>query len=287
MAKLNSLYPVIGFSTNVFDNPAEVEGIVDKILLDFDAIEIEIEDDALERIAQASDKEYELLCDTLKKKLLGLNHVSVHAPYLKKDTNLAAEDEGERALAIQKHELAIRFCHDINARFLTFHPGFNKPNKEVAMRQLLKSLDELVPYADKYNVALCLENMGNDRPKYLVFNAEEHIELHRDKGIYVTLDLVHLATWGLSYEELMDRIKVYTPITRVVHFNDMPENKHRHVPLGEGVLPMKAMLAQMKKCGYEGAAIVDEFSRPTSAEKYIEMTKTFVKELKSESGYVS
>lgn len=283
----NHRYPCIGFSTNVFDNPAEIEEIVQKILLDFNAIEIELEDEALERISAADEQTYINICEQLKIQLKQVEFLSVHAPYLKKDTNLASDNPEMRNLAIAKHKLAIKFCADIGGRYLTFHPGFNTPDKATATMWLLESLKVLIPYAKEYQVELCMENMGNERPKYLVFDAQEHLELHHKTGIFVTLDLVHLCTWGFTWEELKSQISIYAPITRVIHFNDMPQNKHRHIPLGQGVLPIKALLAYTKECGYQGAAIVDEFSRPIAPQEYLQMTSQFVQDILREDNYAN
>ncbi len=271
--------PRIGFSTNVFDNPADIAATAETILGHFADIEIELEDDAESVVYEANREEYRQLTARLRKVLSGAHRqISVHAPYLARSTDLAATDRGVRLGAVKLLRRAIWFCADIGGDRVTYHPGFIDRNddKAVLVDNLKRSIEHLQHEAELLGVHLCLENMGNGRPKYLVFSPEEHVELHRQTGTWVTLDLVHLATWCTTVEEMERQMALYAPITANVHVNDMPDGKHRHVPLGQGVLPIAHMLQTMHACGYRGAAIVDEFAKPIPTHDYLHFTQQFM-----------
>jgi sugar phosphate isomerase/epimerase len=276
---MNRFVPRIGFSTNVFDNPADIVATTREILDHFTDIEVELEDEAKSAVFDSSQAEYEDLVGRLRSLLTAANRqISVHAPYLSRTTDLASCDDNMRREAIRQATQSIRFCADIGGDRLTYHPGFiGKNDHKAALTENLKrSIEELQHNADARAVRLCLENMGSGRPKYLVYSPEEHLDLHRQTGTWMTLDLVHLATWCTSVEEMDEQMALYAPITANIHINDMPAGKHRHIPLGRGVLPISHMLCKMHELGYRGAAIIDEFARPAPAGDYLHCTKQFV-----------
>jgi sugar phosphate isomerase/epimerase len=271
--------PRFGFSTNVFDNPADIVTTVRVILEHFADIEIELEDQAKDVVLNASATEYRSLTSRLASLLsTGNRQVSVHAPYLSRSTDLASNDESVRSEAVNQTARAIRFCADIGGDRITYHPGFIRPgaDKSELTDNLKRSIEQLQEVAGSAGVRLCLENMGAGRPKYLIYNPEEHLGLHRETGTWVTLDLVHLATWCATQEEMDEQMTIYAPITANIHVNDMPAGKHRHVPLGDGVLPVARMLRRLSELGYDGAAIIDEFARPTTPDRYLHCTRQFV-----------
>jgi sugar phosphate isomerase/epimerase len=271
--------PRLGFSTNVFDNPGDIVTTVREIIDHFADIEIELEDDAESVVLGATAAEYRSLTGQLASLLSsGNRQVSVHAQYLSHSTDLASNDESIRSEAVNQVTRAIRFCADIGGDRVTYHPGFLRQggDKSTLTDNLKRSIAQLQLAAGSAGVRLCLENMGAGRPKYLVYSPEEHRDLHRETGTWVTLDLVHLATWCATQEEMEEQMAIYAPITANIHVNDMPAGKHRHVPLGEGVLPVARMLRRMEELGYKGAAIIDEFARPTPPDHYLYCTKQFL-----------
>jgi sugar phosphate isomerase/epimerase len=274
--------PRIGFSTNVFDNPADIVATTQAILQDFPDVEIEIEDEAKDFVRGATPQEYEQTTARLRELLQGAERqISVHAPYLSQSTNLASADALVRADAVAQIRQAIVFCADIGGDRVTYHPGFNDAafTKAALTDNLKRSIEELQKDATKRGVMLCLENMGQGRPKYLVYSGEEHLELHRQTGTWVTLDLVHLASWGHGPDDLAREMATYAPISRNIHFNDMPQQQHRHVPPGDGVLPLSDMLKAMWSYGYRDAAIIDEFARPIPAARYVARGRELVAQI--------
>ncbi len=261
--------PRIGLSTKIFDNPEDI-AVIAKIILDhFTDIEIELEDDAKSAVYESSNEEYRKLVARLRKTLPGGNRqISVHAPYLSRSTDLAASDKSVRIGAINQVRRAIWFCADIGSDRVTYHPGFidQGDDKTVLTDNLKRSIDRLQQEAELLGIRLCLENMGNGRPKYLVYSPEEHADLHEQTGTWMTLDLVHLASWCVTPEEVDRQMAIYAPITANIHINDILDD--RHLPLSRGALPIAQMLQRLHEYGYCGAAIIDEFAKPIPAHDY-------------------
>lgn len=276
--------PRIGFSTNVFDNPADIVGTTQSILQDFADVEIEIEDEAKEFLFDASAKDYDQTVSRLRSLLQGEDRqISVHAPYLAQSTDLASPDPQVRAQAVAQMRRSIHFCADIGGDRITYHPGLNDAShtKAALTDNLKRSIEAMQKDATERGVLLCLENMGQGRPKFLVYSAQEHLALHRETGTWVTLDLVHLASWSQASEDIEREMAIYAPISRNIHFNDMPERQHRHVPPGDGVLPLPGMLQAMWSLGYRDAAIIDEFARPIPATRYVDRARDLVAQIEA------
>src|SRR3954469_6721151 len=95
--------PRIGFSTNVYDNPADIVETTKTILQDFSDIELELEDEAKTFIFDASVQVYDETIAQLKNVLSATKgQISVHAPYLDRSTDLASTDAQIRAAAIDQ-----------------------------------------------------------------------------------------------------------------------------------------------------------------------------------------
>lgn len=93
----------------------------------------------------------------------GLEFCDAHAPFgLWKD--LAMPLEKFHDIVIMRHKMAIRLCAEFGVTSLTFHTGnttrtaFGDVKLDDYYEVLLRSLNELLPDAEKYGVVLALEN---------------------------------------------------------------------------------------------------------------------------------
>ena len=93
----------------------------------------------------------------------GLTFMDGHAPWgTWKDPGMPLEEYHDQV--ILRHKMAIRFCRDLNVTSLAFHTGntfnsiFGKFTLEDYYAMLIRSMEELLPDAEKFGVVLCLEN---------------------------------------------------------------------------------------------------------------------------------
>lgn len=276
------MYPEIGFSTNVLDNPSDVVGAVTQLSENFTAIEFELGEKAEQAVYDASAQQYQQIVKGIRAVCQAKQiSLSVHAPYL--DHNLASTDSGERSRAIVRLQRAIEIASDLNSEKVTFHPGYNQGRRpEETLPLLIDSLEKVVPFARSKNIQLCLENMGSDRPDYIVYSAEQQVELCVRTGIRVALDVIHLAS--VSAPEHFDAdLTLIAPFVANVHIADMVLPKHVHLPLGEGNLELAPILATLFRAGYHGAAIVEEFGGPYPTSLFIERAAQYRAQLAMEA----
>ena len=87
----------------------------------------------------------------------GLCFMDSHAPW-GKGKELGTSEEDLHKQAVARHKMFIRFCHELDITSMTVHPG-GGPDPEAAFAALLRSLEELLPEAERAGVTLCLENV--------------------------------------------------------------------------------------------------------------------------------
>jgi sugar phosphate isomerase/epimerase len=274
-------YTNIGVSTNLFNNPRDVVGLVRRLGLDFPVVEVEIEN-GVRKLLNESPSIYEATVEELNEIRVqqGL-YLSVHAPYIGADCDLSAEDEEVRQSSCNLLRKAIQFCADIGGERLTYHPGYiSNLSVERMIENLTRSLLELVPEAGDKGVKLCLENTGADRPTYLVFSPEQHALLSEKTGTRLTVDLIHHASLHsneqgeISYQ-FFDELMVMMPHIENIHIADMNIPKHVHLPIGQGNLPVTQLLDFLSHQNYQGNAIIEEIGGGFSSEEFLKSAVKF------------
>jgi sugar phosphate isomerase/epimerase/nitrite reductase/ring-hydroxylating ferredoxin subunit len=274
----------IGFSTNVLFHPSndviakadlvEAFGVLSGL---FEAVEIELSEDIQKDVLDCPPERYQAIV-TAVRHLAGRNgnRLSVHAPWYGEATNLAAPRVEERERSIALLSRAIDFAADVSAGFVTCHPGYHEGQEASRYNAHLRSaLATAAAYARSRGVQLCLENMGADRPSYIVHSVEEMKEICAATGIRVTLDIIHLRSHYGSREAFFEALCEVAPLVANVHIADMQDARHAHVPIGDGNLPLEESLDVLGKAGYRGAAIIEEFVRTCDFQRFLDKAVIF------------
>jgi sugar phosphate isomerase/epimerase len=158
----------------------------------------------------------------------------IHANLI--DTNIASTNEGIRKESIKQFKDAIILAKEISCKIVTFHPGKfrNSLLVQEAYYTLDKSLQELLDFAEKNDVTLCLENMEPRDKTLCVTLTQTQKVLDRHPKLMLTLDLAHVAMVVNSEEEL---IEYYNSLkSRIAHFHISgikPRRSHVEVSLKE------------------------------------------------------
>lgn len=94
----------------------------------------------------------------------GLTFNDAHAPFgVWDDLDLPIEEL--RPLMLNRHKLSLQICDLLDVRTCTIHIGngdlaFGELNKvDILWECVRRSLEELLPVAEKYNVVICIENI--------------------------------------------------------------------------------------------------------------------------------
>lgn len=270
----------IGFSNNIFNNPRDIVGCIKKISSQFKTIEIELAEEAQEVILESSDEDYHNLTNNLLalKKEQKLTYW-VHAAWFGPNTDLLNPNLELRKQSIDLLEKSISFATDLESGIVTFHPGnSNGRSTEELVTLMIQTIQETVTNAANNNVSLCLEIMGAHRPKYAIFYPDDLIKICEQTGMYICLDIPHLASLFPETETLLLAVRKLAPYTKQVHIADTNLPQHRHIPIGYGNVPIKEILLTLEEEGYNNGAIVEEYNKGYTPEQYWDAALAFRKD---------
>ncbi|MBA3771587.1 MAG: sugar phosphate isomerase/epimerase [Ramlibacter sp.] len=272
----------IGISTNILDDPGNLQESLLKLSEHFKTIEIEFDNEARRYLtmpeASLADE-----CERLMqlKKDRGLNF-SVHAPYIGRDTDISNLDDAKRERAVSLMLTSMEVTARLGAERFTCHPGYltkDPSNNDELYSQLKKSLIPMVKSARAMNIAICLENTGNDRPNYIVLSDKQHNELCGQFGIALTMDIIHFTSFRGIDADYYKRLKPILTCVANVHVADMEVPKHVHLPLGIGTFQFDEAIHYMAEAGYSGNFIVEERGAHYTEQNYIDAAARYRKRL--------
>ncbi len=276
-------FPVISFSTNVYDNPADIFRSIEDLAQYFRAVEFEIGEEAETVFWSLSDEARTELARKIKDfcQQHGLTF-TIHAGWWGRQYNLCSPDPQERASAVACLSAAVNFGRESGATSVTFHPGYkDNYDNETLLNCLIDSINQVMEQRDTRGLALCLENMGGQRPKYPVFSVEEHVKFHQRTGCFITIDVTHLYSLYEYGQELFTAIEILAPITRHLHIADLRDTHHQHLPIAEGNLPLSDVLNRFAQCGYKGVAVVEEFIPLYTTEFYLQKATDYQRRIET------
>lgn len=285
MTYLNDTH--IGVSTNLFHNPKKIVETVSYCSKDFSVIELELEHCARKLLNADSDQIETTVLQLSKLRESKNLDLSLHAPYIGIDCNLAAEDEQVRWISCELLHRVIQLSARFGVKRITYHPGYASSVPTLHLIDNLKrSLDVLVPEATARGIDLCLENTGTHRPSYLLFSPQQYVELSQQTGTYLTLDLIHHASLfskdGRLTLEFFETIVEMLPYVKNVHFADMAIPKHVHLPIGNGNMPVSELLDFLRDYNYQGNMIIEETGGSFSSNQFFAAACNFRNQYRDE-----
>lgn len=134
-------------------------------------------------------------------------------------------------------------------------PGIN-PNKSISF--LKESLQEVINYAEKKDIKLCIEY----EPGLLIERHEELIVLFKeiDSPCFgANLDIGHSFVIG---ENLQDIIESLSTKLYHIHLEDIKDRKHYHLIPGTGDMDFKKILEVLKSIDYNGFVTIELYTYP-------------------------
>lgn len=168
-------------------------------------------------------------------------------------TSVKFHDDENYDSAIEEGKAAIDVCQKMGMRFVRVF-GDKVPSPEVkehVIEQAIKGLGTLCEYAAGKNVEVLLEIHGDFNTLDVVMPLIENLKQYPEFGIL--WDIEHSdKTYKDNWMEFYSAIK---PAVKHVHVKDYIRKEGTDFELclvGEGDIPIKDILAQLKKDGYDG-----------------------------------
>ena len=156
------------------------------------------------------------------------------------DLNITAFNKGMRAQSVVEIKKSIDLASDLDAKYMTFHPGMlTIPGKmlEAHFGMLLESVAELMDYAERKNVVLSMELMEEKEKEFITTpTAMNRFISTLGRDLKTTFDIAHVPLYEnpCRYYEQLSAINS-------IHLSDSTATTY-HVPLGEGCIDFRCIL---------------------------------------------
>jgi 2-keto-myo-inositol isomerase len=174
--------------------------------------------------------------------------------------------EGEDYAKIKSEcEELCRVASEIDCPFVVVVPG-KLPvdaSEDLIVEESVRVLDELADTAEKFNVGLAFEFLGQtDCSVQTLGLADEIVKKVNRPNIGLVLDSFHFYAGGSTFESIdaLNPEKIF-----IFHINDAEDrpkeelnDSHRLLP-GLGILPLREIKAAFDRIGYDGVASVEIF----------------------------
>lgn len=146
---------------------------------------------------------------------------------------IGAADKQKAEEALTLHKKAIDAIMGMGEQVMTVHIGL-VPHIELNYEYIVRNLCQLVEYADKKGVKICLENLRTG----LTSNPETVVELSEKCGALITLDVGHavscerVATGDITVIQI---IEMFRHVLEEVHFYEYETDTH-YAPVDMSIL---------------------------------------------------
>ena len=223
----------------------------------FDAIDYNIADTNT-KLYSLSDEELKIFANEQAKKIseAGLEISQVHGPWRWPPEDITAENRNER---MEKMKKSIFFTHLLGCKYWVIHPLMpfgiedkGTPNAKETYEINKKFMGDLLDFAKKNDVVICLENMP--MPKFSIGSPEEilaFVKEMNDENFKICFDTGHaeICSNGRKIGELVEllgkEIKVFH-----IHDNNGVHDSHQ-APLF-GIIDWESFSKSLKSIGFDG-----------------------------------
>jgi sugar phosphate isomerase/epimerase len=192
-----------------------------------------------------------------KARSLGISAIQMHAPVF----DLTTFDERRRSLAVEKSQVCLGICSDLEVPRMVVHPGVGDLEMgsysgfvaKVRERNI-KSLKALAATASDLGVKIVLENRGQN---VYGSRAEDLLEMARasdPESVMTCLDTGHASRNDLSCAEMAN---VLGKSLQATHLHDNDGTGDQHLPPLCGRVDWVGFLGALRKIGYPHPPILE------------------------------
>jgi sugar phosphate isomerase/epimerase len=175
---------------------------------------------------------------------------------------LADLTPGLRQASLEETIGALETAADLGARKVVLHPGYmsglggHVPDLVKALA--MESLAAIYERSQSLGLTVCVENLF---PRFSPFAAPEAFEpiFEAFPGLRLILDLAHAYIGQRSSARCLDFLARFGERLAHLHVSDNQGRHDDHLPLGSGSLPLKPIVRELKKTGYDDTCTLEIF----------------------------
>jgi sugar phosphate isomerase/epimerase len=195
-----------------------------------------------------------------------------HTPYW---IDLCSDYEHVRHAWVLEAKREIRIARMIEIDLLNFHANLNGmfygEKRKVLLDNMIKSLREIVSYAQKYQIRVMLENVPRSNG---IHNIDEFKYIIDNVGsLFVHLDIPHAFTSG-GMKSVIDYLSTFKDKIVHVHWHDNHGTGDEHLPVGSGLIDHQKALKALKDINYDRTITLEVFTNSNDARSSAKKLKT-------------
>jgi sugar phosphate isomerase/epimerase len=160
----------------------------------------------------------------------------------------------------------IRTVKKVGIDLINFHSNLNGmfygEKRKILLDNMVKSLREIVRYAEKCKVHIMLENVPYSNGihdiiefKYIIDNVP---------SLFVHLDIPHAFT-SSGMKSVLDYINTFRDKIIHIHWHDNHGRKDEHLPIGEGLIDHEKTVGALKNIEYDRTITLEVFTNSNDA----------------------
>ncbi|MCS7192220.1 MAG: sugar phosphate isomerase/epimerase [Armatimonadetes bacterium] len=187
--------------------------------------------------------------------------------------------------AIEECKGLMELAAKLGCKRVVASPSMRFEPAPLDLDETAKRFSELLKIGREFGVSPMMEFLGFSPKVYRIDQAWEIVKRVDDKEATIVLDPFHLWRGGSSLDDVPDltgeRIGIF-------HINDVPAGLQRElvndevrVMPGDGHLPLKKIIAEVKSRGYEGAISLELFNRTYWQQDPYEVAKIGLEKMKA------
>jgi sugar phosphate isomerase/epimerase len=169
----------------------------------------------------------------------------------------------------------IRTANRIGIDLINFHANVNGmfygQKRKVLLDNLIKSLREIVTYAEKASTHVMLENVpysngihNVEEFKYIIDNVDP---------LFVHLDIPHAFTSG-GMKSVLEYINTFRDKIIHIHWHDNNGKRDQHLPIGEGLIDHEKAVKALKDIDYNRTITLEVFTDSNDAQSSANKLRT-------------
>ncbi|MDC0063977.1 sugar phosphate isomerase/epimerase [Candidatus Nitrosopelagicus sp.] len=265
-----------GFSTNAFTKFSLLETI--EIISDVGYDGLEIVADTPHAFLPLSNEKLKQIKSSLENRKLLVSNINANTVLgwnlengndEKFEPSLSNKNETLRKWRVEYTKKAIEVAAELSAPSVCITSGIkNTEIFENEMTQINKSLSEILEFAEKNSILICMEY----EPGLLIEKSHDVFEVSKNfKNLGLNLDTCHVAVLNENFSKVIHKFKDKIFHT---HISDCKNSIHYHLIPGYGEIDFVKIYSNLKEINYDGFLTAELY---TYAEKPREAaSETFI-----------